>query len=87
MSEDDPTHPTIYDGYLISLFDGKHYKVLTHHLSRLGYTAASYRERFGLPPDYMMVAASHSRRRSAISKQNDFSNRWNQYKNRRRSDW
>lgn len=39
MSEDDPTHPTIYDGYLISLHDGKHYKVLTYHLSRLGYTA------------------------------------------------
>lgn len=79
-------HPTIHDEYLVSLLDGERYKVLTHHLTRLGYTAASYREAFDLPPDYPMVAAAHSRRRSAISKQSDFSNRWNQYKNKRRSD-
>lgn len=50
MSDDDPMHPTIHDEYLVSLLDGKHYKVLTHHLTRLGYTAASYREKFGPLP-------------------------------------
>ncbi len=86
MSEDGLAHPTIHGEYIVSLLDGEHYKVLTHHLTKLGYTAASYREKFHLPPDFPMVAAAHSRRRSAISKQTDFSNHWNQYKNKRRSD-
>jgi predicted transcriptional regulator len=41
--ESGSVHPTVRDDYIVSLLDGKRYKVLTHHLTRLGYTAASYR--------------------------------------------
>ncbi len=42
--------------YLVSLEDGKRYKYLTGHLSARGLTPASYREKWGLPFDYPMVA-------------------------------
>lgn len=52
---------------LISFIDGKPYKTLKRHLTSRGFTPASYRERFGLVPDYPMVAPSYSSRRSALA--------------------
>lgn len=54
---------------LISFLDGKPYKVLRRHLSVHGLTPMSYCARFGLPPNYPMVAPSYSERRAAISTQ------------------
>jgi predicted transcriptional regulator len=54
--------------YLISMIDGKHYKMLKRHVKLHGYTPESYRAAFGLPNDYPMIAASHSEKRRAIAK-------------------
>ncbi len=53
---------------LISFIDGKPYKTLKRHLTANGLTPDGYRERFGLPADYPMVAAAYSERRSSLAK-------------------
>jgi predicted transcriptional regulator len=53
---------------LISFIDGKGYKSLKRHLTGRGLNPHSYRERYGLPADYPMVASSYSERRSALAK-------------------
>lgn len=53
---------------LISFLDGRPYKTLKRHLTKYDLDPASYRERFGLPADYPMVAASYSERRAGIAK-------------------
>jgi len=53
---------------LISFIDGKPYKVLRRHLTIHGLTSSAYRQRYGLPPDYPMVAPSYSARRAEISR-------------------
>jgi predicted transcriptional regulator len=57
---------------LISFLDGKPYKTLKRHLGTHGLDAYAYRQRFGLPADYPMVAPSYSVRRTEISKRNHF---------------
>lgn len=53
---------------IVSFVDGKTYKTLKRHLSTRGYTPDSYREAFGLPADYPMVAPAYSAVRSAQAK-------------------
>ncbi|WP_380784284.1 MucR family transcriptional regulator [Sphingomonas sp. R86520] len=53
---------------IISMIDGKPYKALRRHLSANGMTPAEYRERYGLKPDYPMVAAAYSESRRAMAK-------------------
>jgi predicted transcriptional regulator len=53
---------------LISFIDGKGYRLLKRHLSAHGLTPAAYRERFGLPKDYPIVAPSYSAARSELAK-------------------
>ncbi len=53
---------------LISMEDGKPYKSLKRHLSRLGLTPEQYRRKWGLPSDYPMVAPNYSAQRSAFAK-------------------
>jgi predicted transcriptional regulator len=57
---------------LVSFLDGKSYKTLKRHLSKHGLDPESYRERFGLPADYPMVAAQYAERRSSLAKQLGF---------------
>jgi predicted transcriptional regulator len=54
---------------IISFIDGKPYKVLKRHLTTHGLDPRRYRERFGLPADYPMVAPSYAARRSEIAKE------------------
>jgi predicted transcriptional regulator len=54
--------------FLISLEDGKPYKSLKRHLSGRGLTPAQYREKWGLPADYPMVAPSYAKVRSELAK-------------------
>jgi predicted transcriptional regulator len=54
--------------YLISLEDGKQYKSLKRHLTKLGLTPEAYREKWGLPRDYPMVAANYAAKRSELAK-------------------
>lgn len=53
---------------LISFEDGRPYKTLKRHLTKLGLSPEQYREKWGLPRDYPLVAASYSETRSALAK-------------------
>jgi predicted transcriptional regulator len=53
--------------FIISMIDGKPYKTLRRHLSTNGMTPEEYRERYGLKPDYPMVAANYSESRRAMA--------------------
>ncbi|MEA1833202.1 MucR family transcriptional regulator [Methylobacterium durans] len=53
---------------LVSFIDGKPYKTLKRHLSTHGLDPYSYRQRYGLPNDYPMVAASYAAQRSELAK-------------------
>ncbi len=52
---------------IISMIDGKPYKMLTRHLFRHGLTPSEYRERYKLKADYPMVAANYSEHRRALA--------------------
>jgi predicted transcriptional regulator len=54
--------------YLICLDDGKKFKSLRRHLGTLGMTPEQYRAKWGLPPDYPMVAPNYSAVRSALAR-------------------
>jgi predicted transcriptional regulator len=47
---------SITPDFLISLEDSKRYKTLRRHLTGRGLTPEQYREKWGLPRDYPMVA-------------------------------
>lgn len=55
--------------YIICLEDGKKLKMLKRHLkTAYNMTPEQYRERWGLPPDYPMVAPSYAKTRSKLAK-------------------
>jgi predicted transcriptional regulator len=56
--------------YIVCLEDGKKLKMLKRHL-RTSYdmTPEEYRQRWGLPHDYPMVAPNYAKRRSSLAKQ------------------
>jgi predicted transcriptional regulator len=55
--------------YIVCLEDGKKLKMLKRHLSTAyGMTPEEYRQRWGLPADYPMVAPNYAKRRSALAK-------------------
>lgn len=49
--------------HIISLIDGKPYKSLKRHLTNHGLTPDEYRARYGLKPDYPMVAPNYAQMR------------------------
>jgi predicted transcriptional regulator len=53
---------------IVSFLDGKSYKTLKRHLSSHGLDPHSYRQRYGLPADYPMVAPSYAAMRSELAK-------------------
>lgn len=59
---------SISDAGLVSFIDGKTYQSLKRHLTRHGYTPASYRSTFGLRADYPMVSPVYAAKRSALAK-------------------
>lgn len=65
-----PVKKSITDDFLICLEDGKKFKSLKRHLrSKYGLSPEQYREKWGLPYDYPMVAPSYARKRSALAKE------------------
>ena len=54
--------------HIISLIDGKPYKMLRRHLSRHGLTPNDYRQRYGLKPGYPMVAPAYAEQRREMAK-------------------
>ena len=63
-----PIKKTITPDHLISLEDGKHYKSLKRHLGGRGLTPEQYRDKWGLPRDYPMVAPNYSAQRSEMAR-------------------
>ena len=59
---------SITPDYLVSLEDGKQYKSLKRHLAGKGLTPQQYRDKWGLPRDYPMVAPSYAEQRSMLAK-------------------
>jgi predicted transcriptional regulator len=61
---------SITDDYIICLEDGKKLKMLKRYLrSSYNLTPEKYRAKWGLPPDYPMVAPNYAKQRSAFAKQ------------------
>ena len=58
--------------FLVSLENGKRYRTLRFHLAKLGLTPEAYRQKWRLPPDYPMVAATFAARRSELAKASGF---------------
>ena len=56
------------DDGLVSFIDGKTYKTLKRHLSTNGLTPDEYRDRYGLPSTYPIVAPAYSAARSEMAK-------------------
>jgi predicted transcriptional regulator len=55
--------------HIICLEDGKKLKMLKRHLkTSYNMTPEQYRERWGLPPDYPMVAPNYAKHRSSLAK-------------------
>ena len=54
--------------YIVCLEDGKKLKMLKRHLaSSYGMTPDEYRAKWGLPPDYPMVAPNYAKARSDLA--------------------
>ena len=61
---------SINPDYIVCLEDGKKFKSLKRHLrTQYGMTPEQYREKWGLPPDYPMVAPNYAAARSQLAKQ------------------
>ena len=65
-----PVKKSITDEHIICLEDGKKFKSLKRHL-RTSYnmTPEQYREKWGLPSDYPMVAPNYAQARSRLAKE------------------
>ncbi|WP_157015062.1 MucR family transcriptional regulator [Mesorhizobium xinjiangense] len=60
---------SIHDDFLICLEDGKKFKSLKRHLmTHYGLTPEQYREKWGLDPNYPMVAPNYAAARSQLAK-------------------
>jgi predicted transcriptional regulator len=56
--------------HIVCLEDGKKFKSLKRHLrTQYNMTPEQYREKWGLPPDYPMVAPNYAAARSQLAKQ------------------
>jgi predicted transcriptional regulator len=62
-----PVRKSVTPDYVICLEDGKKFKSMRRHLTRLGLTPQQYREKWNLPSDYPMVAPNYAAQRSAMA--------------------
>jgi predicted transcriptional regulator len=64
-----PIKRSVRPDYLICLEDGKRLKMLRRYLkSQFDLTPEAYRMKWGLPPDYPMVAPNYAQQRSEFAK-------------------
>lgn len=65
-----PARKSVFNDYIVCLEDGKQFKSLKRHLrTQYGMTPEEYREKWGLPADYPMVAPNYARERSRLARQ------------------
>ena len=65
-----PVKKSVTPDHIVCLEDGKKLKMLKRHLkTAYNMTPEEYRERWGLAPDYPMVAPNYAKQRSKLAKQ------------------
>jgi predicted transcriptional regulator len=65
-----PVKRSVTSEYIVCLEDGKKFKSLKRHLrTQYNMTPEQYREKWGLPPDYPMVAPDYAAARSKLARQ------------------
>jgi predicted transcriptional regulator len=61
---------SVTNDFIVCLEDGKKFKSLKRHLrTQYGLSPEEYREKWGLPADYPMVAPNYAKARSNLAKQ------------------
>jgi predicted transcriptional regulator len=64
-----PIKKSVTPDYIVCLEDGRKLKMLKRHLkAAYNLTPGQYRERWGLPADYPMVAPNYAKHRSKLAK-------------------
>ena len=64
-----PVKKSVMPDYIVCLEDGKKLKMLKRHLkTAYNMTPEKYRERWGLPSDYPMVAPNYAKQRSQLAR-------------------
>jgi predicted transcriptional regulator len=64
-----PVKKSVTPDYIICLEDGKKLKMLKRHLkTAYNMSPEEYRDRWGLPADYPMVAPNYAQHRSSLAK-------------------
>lgn len=65
-----PVRKSVTPDYIVCLEDGKKFKSLKRHLrTHYSLTPEEYREKWGLPGDYPMVAPNYAQARSRLAKE------------------
>lgn len=65
-----PISESVRDDFLVCLEDGRRFKSMKRHLrSKYNLSPQAYRDRWGLPDAYPMVAPSYARKRSRLAKE------------------
>jgi len=65
-----PIKKSVTPNYLVCLEDGRKFKTLKRHLKKAyNMTPQEYREKWGLPETYPMVAPNYAKERSRIAKE------------------
>ena len=64
-----PVRRSVQPDFIVCLEDGKKFKSLKRHLrTHYDMTPDAYRQKWGLPPDYPMVAPNYAAARSSLAK-------------------
>jgi len=65
-----PIRRSVFPDHIVCLEDGKKLKMLKRYLqTSYGMTPEQYRQKWGLPADYPMVAPNYASHRSSLAKQ------------------
>lgn len=65
-----PVKRSVFPDYIICLEDGKKLKMLKRHLkTAYNMSPEEYRDRWGLPADYPMVAPNYAKHRSNLARE------------------
>jgi predicted transcriptional regulator len=65
-----PVKKSVTPDFIVCLEDGKKFKSLKRHLrTQYNMTPEQYREKWGLPVDYPMVAPNYAKARSELAKE------------------
>lgn len=71
-----PINRSVFEDHIVCLEDGKRLKMLKRHLKAVyNLTPEQYRQRWGLPANYPMVAPEYARRRSTLAREIGLGNR------------